>query len=90
MKKNIQYFIVFLLVLSAVLFSNEAEACAMCKETGNQAGGFSGRGLNTGILYLMAIPYVAAGILGYFWYKASKREKGQHQRIVEALKGKSQ
>ncbi len=45
--------------------------CVMCKavaEESADAGG-SGRGLNTAILYLMAVPYVLLGILGgvFFW-----------------------
>jgi hypothetical protein len=31
-----------------------------------------GVGLNTGILYLMCVPYIAAAVLGYLWYKNAK------------------
>lgn len=46
-----------------------AQGCAMCKavvENGNGAFGGEqavGRGLNTGILYLMAVPYVLLFLL---------------------------
>lgn len=46
-----------------------AQGCAMCKavvENGNGAFGGDqavGRGLNTGILYLMAVPYVLLFLL---------------------------
>ena len=50
--------------------------CAMCRaqlET-NVSNGNPGiaAGINTGILYLLVIPYLAATILGYLWYRSSK------------------
>ncbi len=89
MKKFSYSFLIFTLVCGLFLFSNDAQACAMCKETGNQAGGFSGRGLNFGILYLMVIPYIAFSILAYFWYRASKKQKEQQRKVLDALKGKA-
>jgi hypothetical protein len=47
--------------------------CVMCKE----AAGAETRavGINEGILYLMAAPYLvmAAALLGYLWYRRRKR-----------------
>jgi hypothetical protein len=31
-----------------------------------------GAGINTGILYLLVLPYLAVMILGYLWFKSSK------------------
>jgi hypothetical protein len=31
-------------------------------------------GFNTGILYLMFIPYVAIGVVGYKWWQNEKRK----------------
>ena len=45
--------------------------CAMCKavvEANLESGGTTGAGLNEGILYLMAIPYIAVFIFGIFYY----------------------
>ncbi|SVC97492.1 uncharacterized protein METZ01_LOCUS350346 [marine metagenome] len=50
--------------------------CAMCKavvETNLEAGGSIGAGLNTGILYLMAMPYISILLFGFFWYKQNKK-----------------
>ncbi|WP_369410443.1 hypothetical protein [Pontibacter qinzhouensis] len=33
-----------------------------------------GSGLNTGILYLMIIPYVLVGTVGLLWYKSSRKK----------------
>ena len=47
--------------------------CVMCRE----AAGAETRavGINEGILYLMAAPYLvmAAALLGYLWYRRRKR-----------------
>ena len=59
MKKH--YFILFI-VLVLVLLPNITEAqCAMCKASVESSQGQKNSvagGLNTGILYLMAVPYV--------------------------------
>ncbi|MES2138217.1 MAG: hypothetical protein V4511_00810 [Bacteroidota bacterium] len=58
-----------------LLFYNNASIfaqCAMCKtsvESDLAAGGSIGEGLNTGILYLMAIPYVILMTGAYFFFK---------------------
>lgn len=65
-----------LLVLAMVFIEHQAVAqCVMCKavaEDSAEAGGL-GEGLNRGILYLMAVPYVLLGALGYIFF----RKKGQ-------------
>jgi hypothetical protein len=50
--------------------------CAMCRTQleNNISAGNPGiaAGINTGILYLLVIPYLAAMVLGYMWYKTSR------------------
>jgi hypothetical protein len=50
--------------------------CAMCRSTleNNYSNGDPGigAGINTGILYLLSMPYLVIIILGYLWYKSSK------------------
>ena len=51
--------------------------CAMCKavvEANLKEGGSAGAGLNEGILYLMAMPYIAVLLFGIFYY-FQKRKK---------------
>lgn len=56
--------------------------CAMCRATvesnvgsGSDASGNEvGSGLNMGILYLMVIPYVLLGTVGFLWYKNSRKK----------------
>lgn len=50
----------------------------MCKavaETDANGGGTAALGLNTGILYLMAFPYILIGTVGFFWFRHQKKLK---------------
>ena len=73
----------FLLVLMVVVnAAGEALAqCAMCRSTleNNYSNGDPGiaAGINTGILYLLAMPYLAVIVIGYLWYKSSKNASKQ-------------
>lgn len=57
-------------------FSSYAQ-CAMCRasleSTGDKA---QAEGINDGIVYLMAIPYILVGIAGYFVYRMFAKKKG--------------
>lgn len=56
--------------------------CAMCKatiETDLTSGGTAGKGINEGIIYLMAFPYLLIGVVGYFVYKHYKKNKQTEQ-----------
>jgi hypothetical protein len=71
---RIIYFIIFLLGSAAT----EAVAqCAMCRATleNNVSNGDVGiaAGINFGILYLFAAPYLAICVIGFLWYRTSKR-----------------
>ena len=69
---------IILLSTIAVLFLTiDVNAqCAMCKavvETNLESGDTKGVGLNKGILYLMAIPYIAAIVFAIFYYIQNKK-----------------
>jgi hypothetical protein len=67
------------LITSALLSSMPSYAqCSMCKTTAESDlnnGGSIATGLNTGILYLMAIPYLVLMIGGYFFFRKQVDEK---------------
>lgn len=68
MKTKHLLFFIFLLANKTTVFAQ----CAMCKTTASsdlENGGSIANGLNTGILYLMAIPYLILMIGGYFFFK---------------------
>ena len=60
--------IIFLLFL--VLFFLESNAqCAMCRAVlESEEGQSAAQGINDGIIYLMAIPYILVGGIGYIVY----------------------
>lgn len=72
----------FLLVLIFLGTSASTWAqCAMCRTQleNNYSNGDVGMAanINTGILYLLVMPYLAVIFLGYFWYKSSRN--GNHE-----------
>ena len=68
-----------LIVLFLATLMNQAYAqCAMCKsvvESNIDGGSAIGSGLNDGILYLMAMPYLALAIVAFTWMRYNKRLK---------------
>jgi len=81
------------LVITLAFVTNQVMAqCAMCRvsiENNIAAGETSlGSGLNTGILYLMIMPYLMLAIIAYFWFKQSKKETTQRMRLANILKSK--
>jgi len=68
-------FLLFSLFIVATTSLNAQ--CAMCKaavEANLKDGGSAGAGLNEGILYLMAMPYIAMFLFATFYY-LQKRKK---------------
>ncbi|QWX84080.1 hypothetical protein H0I23_00065 [Cellulophaga sp. HaHaR_3_176] len=68
---------IFILCLVAMLIPSLSEAqCAMCRAVlESEEGSQTAKGINDGIVYLMAIPYVLVGVLFYFVYKKMKSGK---------------
>lgn len=70
MTKIKSYYILLFFLLMTV--STEAQ-CAMCRavlESGEDQE--VAKGINNGIIYLMIIPYVLIGAVGYYIYKSRK------------------
>jgi len=62
-------FILFFLLLTQFVNAQ----CAMCKAVVESGDAEIAEGLNTGIIYLMAFPYILMGVAGYFLYKKWKK-----------------
>lgn len=79
-----RYIIIFLLSLLA--WTDVEAQCAMCRSglENNYSNGSPGiaAGINTGILYLLSMPYLAILIIGYFWYKSSRNAQKLSQRSI--------
>ncbi len=64
-------------IIFFVLLSIDVSAqCSMCRAVlETDADGSKAEGINQGILYLMAFPYLLVGVIAYFIYKSRKQAK---------------
>jgi len=70
--------VTFLFLILACTHSELSAQCAMCKasaEAGNTNGNLQSATLNHGIMYLLVMPYLAACVIGYLWYRNYKKKK---------------
>lgn len=85
-KRIIQRSLPFILLLVVLLLPEVADAqCPMCRMTAESNlanGGNEGQGLNNGILYMLATPYLLIGLIGYVWWR--NRRKEDELEIAEA------
>jgi len=77
MMKKTFTFILFSIACVLLFAANVQAQCAMCSinaEQGVKNGNTVSAGLNTGVLYLLAIPYLMAMIVGVVWYKKFRKK----------------
>lgn len=76
--KTLRIIIICLIVFGPIFHSSDLLAqCSMCTlnaENSVQNGNTEGNGLNRGILYLLAAPYIAIAAVGFLWYKKYRRK----------------
>ena len=77
MKKII---LIFVLTFQVLLLSPVAvnAQCSLCTKTAQQLGEKPAQGMNSGILYLMVMPFAIVGFIGFRWWKNNK-EIEEHQ-----------
>ncbi len=71
--KSFRFILVLVIAFTFIYFA-EAQ-CPMCKlsaESNLKSGGSAGKGLNTGILYMLLTPYLVVSTIGYMWWKNRK------------------
>lgn len=70
--------IAIVLIIASIFSTFDANAqCPMCKasiESSMREGNNRAKGLNNGILYLLAAPYLVVGGVGWVWYKNYRRK----------------
>ncbi|MCF8237679.1 MAG: hypothetical protein K9I85_05950 [Saprospiraceae bacterium] len=71
-----------LLILVICLFgaSDIVAQCPMCRmsaESNMANGGTAGNGLNAGILYMLATPYLLVGTFVFLWWRNKKKSEQQ-------------
>ena len=82
-----KYFSIFLLVilLSTISTTHLSAQCALCKasaESNLNEGKKSASGLNMGIVYLLSVPYLLVGGIGYFWYVKKKKQAAEENSEI--------
>jgi hypothetical protein len=61
----------FLLSLMLMMLAPSVQAqCSVCTKTTQQLGEKPAKGLNAGIIYLMATPLAIIGLLGFRWWRS--------------------
>ena len=77
--KKVRIILPLLMITILLFLDTESNAqCAMCRavvESNMETGSNIGKGLNTGILYLMSIPYLSILFFGTLWYYQNKKIK---------------
>ena len=64
-----------LLILFLLFIQLTNAQCAMCRAVVESSNAPEAEGLNSGILYLMVIPYLLVGALFYFIFKSRRKIK---------------
>ncbi|MES2827148.1 MAG: hypothetical protein V4687_03305 [Bacteroidota bacterium] len=75
--KKVILVLLLLLTVSASSVSVVSAQCAMCTVSAEQSvknGNTQGRGLNTGIIYLLVIPYILLSGIGVLWYMKYRKK----------------
>ena len=63
-----------LLILGAQPVTAQCAMCSATAEAGVKDGNSEAKGLNNGIMYLLAAPYIAIAAVGIIWYKRFRRK----------------
>lgn len=75
MKRMVVFLAIF---LTTMLFSPVVKSqCSMCTlnaEQGSKNGNTQTKGINDGVLYLLAIPYILIAGVGVIWYKNYRKK----------------
>ena len=80
------FFALFLFVAAPAAVTPLQAQCPMCRmsaESNLKNGGTQGRGLNTGILYMLSLPYLIVGSIGYWWWRTNRRADRQESDTRE-------
>ena len=75
---KVKYLIAIILGIAIMTVINTPEVmaqCSICSKVASDLGDNAAKGLNAGILYLLAFPLSFIGILGYRWYKSNMPEQ---------------
>lgn len=67
MKKWVVFIVAFFLSINIAVAQ-----CSICTKTAQQMGDQPASGLNAGIIYLAAMPFLIFSFIGYRWWKSNR------------------
>ncbi len=86
---------IFIFLLSLVVFvlvgTDATAQCTMCKasiESSDKMKAYT-EGINKGILYMAAVPYIMIGSIAYIWYRSYRKFKDNQKLKQDAKRTKS-
>ena len=87
MNKKLIYIFSFVFILSFITLDADAQ-CAMCKAVAESAtdehGNHSAGGINTGIVYMMGVPYMLLALLGWVFFRERIKSFIQEFRSIHS------
>ncbi len=81
-------FVIIVTSLITVNLTELAAQCPMCRmaaESNLENGGTVGKGLNKGILYMLAMPYILVSTVGFIWWRNNKAVKKEEELTSEGI-----
>lgn len=69
--------VALIFVILILTQTDVAAQCPMCRigaETNLARGGSEGKGLNKGILFLLSLPYMLVGTVGFIWWRKNHKK----------------
>ena len=73
MRFKILFTIIILILLTVEIYS-QCPICKIAAESNLENGGTAGKGLNSGILYMLTLPYLLIGVIGFVWYRNRRKD----------------
>ena len=73
-------FILFIIVSTFAIAPQAQAQCSMCTisaEQGSKNGNTQSKGINDGIIYLLAFPYILIAGIGLLWYRNYRKKTTQ-------------
>lgn len=74
MKWTILVFAAMIMLFLAHPVSAQCPMCRIAAESNLSNGGTTGKGLNNGILYMLAMPYMMVGLMGFIWWRNRRKD----------------
>lgn len=79
-----------MLILFILTATDTWAQCAMCRGSVESSMGNGrnnvGVGLNTGIMFLFVMPYLLVAVIGYLWYRNSKKAQQERQFVTSRVR----